>query len=122
MPSLAKVEEFVHQVETISHDTVIEQFYTKDASIQENNSTPRIGKANLVEKEKGVLEKTKTVSSECVRPIFIQEDFAIIRWKFCFEWLDGSTTEIEEIAYQRWSDEFIKEEKFFYDASQLKID
>ncbi|MEM9053281.1 MAG: nuclear transport factor 2 family protein [Bacteroidota bacterium] len=120
MPTLERVEEFIHRVETVSHDKVIDQFYSDDASIQENNSAPRIGKANLVKKEQGVLAKTKAVSSECIRPIFIHENFVIIRWKFCFEWLDGSTSEIEEIAYQRWNGELIQEEKFFYDPIQMK--
>ena len=58
--------------------------------------------------------------SKCIRPIFINDDRVVIRWKFRFDWLDGTVTEIEEIAYQRWNKEFISEEKFFYDPSQLQ--
>jgi hypothetical protein len=35
-----------------------------------------------------------------------------------FHWLDGSTTRMEELAYQRWEGERIVEEQFFYDPAQ----
>ena len=38
----------------------------------------------------------------------------MIRWIFRFEWLDGTVTEMEELAYQRWEGEKIAEEQFFY--------
>ena len=38
---------------------------------------------------------------------------------FRFEWLDGTVTRIEELAYQRWEGERIAEETFFYDPGQL---
>jgi hypothetical protein len=43
----------------------------------------------------------------------------VIRWAFRFEWLDGTITRIEELAYQRWEEERIAEETFFYDPAQL---
>lgn len=39
-------------------------------------------------------------------------------WLFRFEWLDGTVTEMEELAYQRWEGERIAEETFFYDPAQ----
>ena len=38
---------------------------------------------------------------------------------FRFEWLDGSTTQMEELAWQRWDGERIAQEQFFYDPAQL---
>jgi hypothetical protein len=38
--------------------------------------------------------------------------------QFDFEWLDGSTTHMEELAWQRWEGERIAEETFFYDPAQ----
>jgi RNA recognition motif-containing protein len=119
MPTLKRLEEFISKVETNKHDEAIELFYTEDASMQENNLKPIQGKAILVEKEQNVLKNAKSVHSECIRPIFIKDDFAVIRWRFRFEWLDGTVSEIEEIAYQTWRQELIAVEKFFYDPSQL---
>ncbi len=39
---------------------------------------------------------------------------------FRFDWLDGSTTTIEELAYRRWEGEQIAEEQFFYNPVQMK--
>lgn len=118
MPSKETLEKFITAVETESHDTVIEQFYTDDASIQENQSEPRVGKINLVKNEQKALSQAKSVRSKCIRPFFINGDHVVIRWQFRFNWLDGSTTEMEEIAYQFWKDELIHKETFFYDPIQ----
>jgi hypothetical protein len=53
-----------------------------------------------------------------VRPVFVNGGKVVIRWIFCFEWLDGSITKMEEIAYQTWIGEQITSEQFFYDPAQ----
>ncbi len=120
MPTSKRIEEFIRQVETNKHVEAVEAFYTEDASIQENNSTPRIGRAKLVQREREVMKKAKSIYSQCIRPFFEDDNLVIIRWKFRFDWLDGTVTEIEEIAYQRWDQDRIAEEKFFYDPTQLQ--
>ena len=47
MPSLETIESFIKSVEQEPHDHVMEKFFTDDASIQENQSEPRVGKKNL---------------------------------------------------------------------------
>ncbi len=102
MPSLETIENFIQAVEEEPHDKVIEKFYTHDASIQENQNEPRVGKENLIENEQNMLRKALVIGSKCVRPIFQAGNNVVIRWKFRFEWEDSSITEIEEIAYQEW--------------------
>jgi hypothetical protein len=118
MPTIETLKRFIGRVESNEHDHAIEEFYTEDASIQENQSEPRKGRANLIAREKSVLAKARTVHSQCVRPPFLNGDLAVIRWKFKFVWLDGTTMEMEEIAYQRWQGERIAQEQFFYDPAQ----
>ena len=48
-----------------------------------------------------------------MRPAFLTGDRVVIRWIFHFEWLDGTVTDVDEIAYQRWEGDRIAEEKFF---------
>ena len=57
--------------------------------------------------------------SRCVRPVFVAGDHVVIRWQFHFDWPDGSTTDIDELAFQRWEGDAIVEEKFYYDPAQL---
>ncbi|MEM1340591.1 MAG: hypothetical protein AAF634_01280 [Bacteroidota bacterium] len=66
-----------------------------------------------------MLRKARKVHSECIRPFFHIEDKVVIRWNFRFEWWDGSVTEIEEVAYQKWREEKIHEEQFFSDPQQF---
>lgn len=119
MPTIETIEKFINSVEQEPHDKVIEQFYTDDASMQENQNEPRIGKVNLLKNEHRLLSKALRVNSKCIRPFFQIDNKIIIKWKFRFEWKDNTVTEIEELAYQEWKGDKIKREQFFYDPKQF---
>jgi hypothetical protein len=118
MPTPDTLERFIARVEQNAHAEAIEEFYTPTASIQENQAAPRVGRDMLVEGERRTLSLARSVTSSCVRPIFMHGDRVVIRWIFRFEWLDGSVTDMEELAYQRWEGERLAEEQFFYDPAQ----
>jgi hypothetical protein len=118
MPTPETLERFIARVEQNAHAEAIEEFYTPTASIQENQAAPRVGRDMLVEGERRTLSLARSVTSSCVRPIFVHGDRVVIRWIFRFEWLDGSVTDMEELAYQRWEGERLAEEQFFYDPAQ----
>ena len=86
--------------------------------MQENQSPPRVGREAHVANEHKVLARAKSLTSTCVRPVFVSGDRVVIRWIFHFEWKDGTITHMEELAYQRWEGERIAEETFFYDPAQ----
>ncbi|MEO8486836.1 MAG: nuclear transport factor 2 family protein [Betaproteobacteria bacterium] len=119
MPSTTTLERFIARVEENAHVEAIEEFYAEEATMQENQSAPRSGRAALVENERRVMAKARSVRSLCVRPVFVAGDHVVIRWRFHFAWTDGSTTDIEELACQRWEHEQIVAERFFYDPAQL---
>ncbi|MDC6363620.1 MULTISPECIES: nuclear transport factor 2 family protein [Flavobacteriaceae] len=113
------MEQFIKSVESNKHDLAIEQFYTENASMQENQSAPRVGRTFLVENEAKTLAKAKSISSKCIHPYFVSGNMVVIKWHFRFEWKNDTYSEIEEIAYQEWQDELICKEQFFYDPKQL---
>src|SRR5262245_52250062 len=119
MPTADTLERFIALVEANAHVEAIEQFYTPDASTQENQSAPRVGRDDLVANERRVLARAATVTSRCVRPVLVNGDHVVVRWVFRFVWLDGTVTEMEELALQRWVGERIQQEKFYYDPAQL---
>ena len=119
MPSRKTLERFIACVESNAHADAIEQFYTEQASMQENQKAPRVGRDSLVARERAVLARAKTVESICVRPVLVNGPTVVVRWIFRFEWLDGSRTQLEELAYQRWEGERIAQEQFFYDPGQV---
>ena len=119
MPSPQTLERFIARVESNAHVEAIQDFYTENASMQENNAPPRVGRDTLVAHEAAALERAASVRSTCVRPPFVNGDHVVIRWIFEFTWKDGSTGRIEELAYQRWEGERIAQEQFFYDPKQF---
>jgi ribosomal protein S12 methylthiotransferase accessory factor YcaO len=118
MPATETLERFIARVEQNAHAEAVEEFYTADASMQENQSVPRTGRDAHAANERRVLSRVKTLTSTCVRPVFVSGDRVVLRWIFRFEWLDGTVTHMEELAYQRWEGERIAEETFFYDPAQ----
>ena len=119
MPTTETLERFIALVERNAHVEAVEEFYTADATMQENQAAPRVGREKHAANERRVLAKAKTLISKCVRPVFVSGDRVVIRWIFHFGWLDGTETHMEELAYQRWEGERIAEETFFYDPAQL---
>jgi hypothetical protein len=118
MPSEQTLERFIARVEQNAHVEAVEEFYTEQSSMRENQLPPRIGRDLHIANERKVLSRVKNMHSQCVRPVFINGEYVVIRWIFVFEWLDGSVTNMEELAYQRWEGERIAEEQFFYDPAQ----
>jgi len=118
MPTAETLERFIARVEQNAHAEACEEFYTPDATMQENQSPPRVGRDAHVANERKVMARVRSLVSRCVRPVFVSGDRVVIRWCFRFEWLDGTVTEMDELAYQRWEGERIAEETFFYDPAQ----
>jgi len=120
MPTQATLDRFIARVEENAHADAIEEFYAPNASMQENNLPPRVGRDALVANERAVLARARSVKSQCVRPVFANGDYVVVRWIFEFEFKDDTRIRMEELAYQRWEGERIAEEKFFYDPRQLQ--
>jgi hypothetical protein len=120
MPSPEVLARFIALVESNDHVAAIEQFYAPAATMQENERTPRVGREALVENERKALARARSVHSRCVRPALVNGDHVVIRWVFEFEFLDGTSMRMDEVAWQRWEGDRIAEEKFFYDPQQLR--
>lgn len=118
MPSPETLERFIARVESNAHDKAVEEFYTEDSSMQENLGPPRVGRDKHLAAEKQILGRVESMTSTCVRPVFVSGDHVVIRWVFQFHFLNGTSMRMEELAYQRWEGERIAEETFFYDPAQ----
>ncbi len=119
MPSAETLERFIALVEQNAHVDAIVEFYTENATMRENQSTPRVGRESLIANERRALARATSVRSNCVRPVFVNGDHVVVRWIFEFTYQDASSIRIEELAYQRWEGDHIAEEQFFYDPRQL---
>ena len=92
----------------------IEDFYAEHATGQENLGRVTVGRAALIAKEEAALARgpIATMKGSIVT---IGGDHAAIRWVFDI----GGGRMLDEIAWQRWEDDRIVEERFYYDPAQM---
>lgn len=119
MPSRETVEAFVRDVLSNDHVGAIERWYAEDASMQENQGEPRVGRGVLMDGEAKTLARVAGVETELVAPPVIDGEQVAIRWRFTFTAKDGSVRSIEEVAWQTWKDGKVWRETFFYDPRQM---
>ena len=119
MPDRSTVEAFAALVEAGDFVGAIERYYAPEASMQENNEAPRVGRDVLVAHEKQVLKAYPTVTARRLSPVQINGDEVAIRWRFEMTSATGATRVLEEIAWQRWQSDRIVAEQFFYDPRQM---
>ena len=74
MPTTDTLDRFIARVEQNAHAEAVEEFYTAGATMQENQSPPRVGRDKHVAAERNVMSRAKSVSSQCVRPVFVNGD------------------------------------------------
>lgn len=119
MPSCETVEAFIADVMSEDHVGAIERWYGDDASMQENQGEPRIGREVLMEGERRMLARMAGVKTELPGGPLIDGDQVAIRWRFTFTRQDGATASQEEVAWQVWRGDKIWRETFFYDPKQM---
>jgi hypothetical protein len=118
MPSQQALDAFVAMVLANKHDEAIATFYTPDSTMQENLDPPRKGRDGNVARERAVMARANRIHSALEGPIFVSGDRVVLRWIFRFDFADGTSIVMDEIAYQRWEGDLIAEERFYYDPAQ----
>jgi ketosteroid isomerase-like protein len=120
MPSRERIEGLIERVEAGEFVAAIEEFYSDDATMQENGEPPRVGLAALVANERLVLAAFEKTRARCLRPVFVNGDDAVLHWLFEFTTADGKAIRLEELTHQRWQGDRIAAERFYYDPAQLR--
>lgn len=120
MPSSETVARFTTQVLSGDHAGAIRDWYTEDATMQENQGEPRRGRDTLVGQEQATLDRMDRVETELLAPPMIDGDTVVIRWRFTFHPKAGGMRRMEEVAWQTWRGDRIAAETFFYDPAQMK--
>ena len=120
MPSRERVMALIAMVEQGKYVEAIEEFYSEDATMQENGEPPRGGRDRLVEGERKVLAAHKEARTLPGSSYVLDGDQTVIRWTFVFTRPDGRSFCMEELALQRWRGDRIAEERFFYDPEQTR--
>lgn len=117
MPTRERVQAFVAMVEAGDYVEAILQFYTDDASMQENLGAVRLGRAALAEGEEAVL-KTVAITTRPGTAFAIDGDRVAVNWVFDIVLADGRRYALDEVAWQVWRGDRIARERFYYDPAQ----
>lgn len=118
MPNPKIVEDFARTVEVGDYVGAIERFYGEDASMQENQAAPRVGRDALAAGEKAMMARFDTIKAERLSAVLIAGDEVAIRWRWTMT-KDGKATQFEEIAWQTRRGDKVQHEIFFYDPKQM---
>jgi len=119
MPTREAVEAFVAQVLRGEHVEAIRDWYADDASMQENQEPPRVGRELLMEHERQMLARNAGVETELLAPPMVDGDRVAIHWRFTFTSRKGNVRSFEEVAWQTWRGDKVWREVFFYDPQQM---
>lgn len=120
MPARETVDAFVAQVLSGAHVEAIRDWYAEDASMQENQAPPRVGRETLMEGERQALARAASVETELLSPPLVDGDRVAIHWRFTFTSPKGAVRAFEEIALQTWDGDKIRREVFWYDPAQMQ--
>ncbi|MBA3068134.1 MAG: nuclear transport factor 2 family protein [Hyphomonas sp.] len=120
MPAIETVQRFTAQVLSGDHAGAICDWYTPDASMQENQAPPRRGRDTLVAQEQATLDRMMRVETQLLAEPLVSGDTVVIRWRFTFYPKGGGERVLEEVAWQTWRGDRIESETFFYDPAQMK--
>jgi len=121
MPDRAAVDAFVAQVLSGDHVGAIRDWYAEDASMQENQAPPRVGREVLMAGEAEMLARVASVETELLAPPLVDGDRVAIHWRFTFTSKKGTARCFEEIALQTWRGDKIWREVFWYDPAQTSV-
>jgi len=122
MPTQERVQAFVAMVEAGEYVEAIRQFYTEDATMQENLGTTRTGRDALAAHEEAVVKDVRSITTRPGSTYAIDGDRVIVRWVFDIEQADGKKFVLDELAYQTWRGDRIAQERFYYDPAQRKAE
>lgn len=91
-----------------------EKFYADDIVMQDNNYPQRVGKDENRVYEEAFVNGLTEFRGARVENILISDGIAVIEWWFDYTHKDYGVRNYKQVSVQRWKDDKIVEEKFYY--------
>ncbi|MET0389088.1 MAG: nuclear transport factor 2 family protein [Polyangiales bacterium] len=115
MPSLAELEQQLNRMLLDGHnDAAIERFYADDATLQENNEPPTVGKAAILARERGFVENVAESKPTVLHSFAVGDGVTFSEWTYDMTFKDGTRFVLHEIARRHWQDGKVVRERFYY--------
>lgn len=100
----------------------MQDFYSANIEMQENEDIPLIGKTVCMEHEKDNLQKINTVESILLNQAVDEEKNVVFsEWQYLVTYKNNRKILLTEVSVQHWKDGQIVKEKFYYKSFQ-KVD
>jgi ketosteroid isomerase-like protein len=98
----------------------IQEFYDKDAAMQENTNPPTVGQAANVEREKQFVSGVKEWNGFNVTALGVGD--SVTFYEAALDWIatDGTPVHLEQVSVAKWKNGKIVHERFFYDTGAKK--
>jgi ketosteroid isomerase-like protein len=90
-----------------------ERFYAEDVIMQENETTPRVGKAANRAACQAFVDQSTDLRMRLVAAASAG-DVSFAEWAFTYRGPDGREIRHSEVAVRRWADGRIVSERFYY--------
>jgi ketosteroid isomerase-like protein len=110
----AAVEDLIAKVVGGKALEAFDRYYADDVTMQENDQSPRIGKAACRAFEESFLSKIKAVRTYVCDGYVISGNKAFIVYRIDADHADWGTLNMSEVAIQEWSNGKVVREKFVY--------
>jgi ribosomal protein S24E len=120
MPNAKQLNAFVALVAAGDYVRAIEDFYAPDATMQENQSLPRVGRDVLAAHERTALTRVQSIRTTLAEVLTNENDRVVIHWVFEITDSAGKMRTLDELAVQKWHGEKVIREQFYYDPAQLE--
>ncbi|MDJ0842211.1 MAG: nuclear transport factor 2 family protein [Acidobacteriota bacterium] len=95
------------------------EFYTDDLVMAENDGDPCVGLAANLEREQQFVDNTKWYGLE-LKGVSVGDNLSMVQW-----WMDfhtehyGSRLKFTQVAVQKWRDGKIYDERFYYSPTPV---
>ena len=96
----------------------IQEFYDRDAAMQENDSPPTVGQAANVEREKQFMSGVKEWKGFNVTASAVGDNVTFYECTLDFIATSGQPVHMEQVAVAKWRNGKIVHERFYYDTGK----
>jgi SnoaL-like domain len=96
----------------------IQEFYDKNAAMQENTNPPTVGQAANVEREKQFMSSVKEWKGFNVTALGVGDDATFYECNIDFIATNGQPVHMEQVVVAKWKNGRIVHERFYYDTGK----
>jgi ketosteroid isomerase-like protein len=96
----------------------VQEFYDKDAAMQENANPPTVGQAANIDREKQFLSGVKEWKGFTVTASAVGNDVTFYECTMDFIATNGQAVHMEQVSVAKWKNGKIIHERFYYDTGK----